>query len=256
MASTIALADGSFRIAGQLMSSSFAQDGPQPNFLSSWVFDYITDGIEGIKLDIDKLKHTAWSSVAVKISDASTDEDFQDALLADDSMDILSQIGYRGVPQREKLVSKEKILRSMYIKTCIEPKLPMLDQLADGLQLFDVLRMLRECKEQMRKSFTADYRVDITPDVLLGIMTATFSYNQQLKDLESLTYKVFCEFIQLLHYGIEDCEYTVEDVMKFITGCTQLPALGFPNKITVTFRHGCRDGCKCRPTSSTCDLEL
>ncbi len=89
----------------------------------------------------------------------------------------------------------------MYIKKCIEPELPMLDQLSDGLQLFDVLKMIRTCKEKMRKSFTADYRVEITPDVLLGIMNATFSHNEQLKDLETQTYKVFCDFIQLLHYG-------------------------------------------------------
>jgi hypothetical protein len=36
----------------------------------------------------------------------------------------------------------------------------------------------------------------------------------------------------------------------------QLPPLGLPGAIEVKFVHGCADGCKCRPTVSTCKLVL
>ena len=56
--------------------------------------------------------------------------------------------------------------------------------------------------------------------------------------------------------GIPDCQVSVKDILKFITGCQQMPALGFPTAINVSFVYGCQENCKCRPTASTCDLHL
>ena len=44
--------------------------------------------------------------------------------------------------------------------------------------------------------------------------------------------------------------------MAFLTGSEKIPALGFPPQITLTFKHDCRNGCKCFPTVSTCSLTL
>ena len=35
-----------------------------------------------------------------------------------------------------------------------------------------------------------------------------------------------------------------------------MPPVGFSHGITVKFLHGSPVGCKCRPTSSTCDLSI
>ena len=58
-----------------------------------------------------------------------------------------------------------------------------------------------------------------------------------------------------LHYlfaAIE--ELGVTDFLKWLTGSRNYPPLGFPKKIKCQFLHGCPDSCKCRPTTSTCDL--
>ena len=44
--------------------------------------------------------------------------------------------------------------------------------------------------------------------------------------------------------------------MKWLTGTKSIPPLGFPKKFMVKFVHGCKEGCKCRPTVSTCDVVL
>ena len=45
-------------------------------------------------------------------------------------------------------------------------------------------------------------------------------------------------------------------VLKFVTGTNVIPPLGLPMKITVQFVHGCRADCQCRPSASTCALQL
>lgn len=41
----------------------------------------------------------------------NTEEELKDVLMEDECMDILSEVGYRGVPQREKLKNKCKLVR-------------------------------------------------------------------------------------------------------------------------------------------------
>ena len=48
----------------------------------------------------------------------------------------------------------------------------------------------------------------------------------------------------------------LKDLMRFITGSFQLPPLGLPEPIEVKFIHGCANGCRCRPSVSTCKLIL
>ena len=42
---------------------------------------------------------------------------------------------------------------------------------------------------------------------------------------------------------------------KFITGVETVTPLGM-EKTTVKFKHGCKAGCRCRPTASTCATSL
>ena len=46
----------------------------------------------------------------------------------------------------------------------------------------------------------------------------------------------------------------MDNFVKWLTGSKSIPPLGFPKKIAVKFVHGCKEGCRCRPTTSTCDI--
>ena len=48
----------------------------------------------------------------------------------------------------------------------------------------------------------------------------------------------------------------LSELYKFITGCKRIPPLGLPKRITVKFKHGCVERCRCRPTASTCDISI
>ena len=48
----------------------------------------------------------------------------------------------------------------------------------------------------------------------------------------------------------------MSEFMKSFTGSNTVPPHGFPKELSVKFVHGCRHGCRCRPTVSTCDLAI
>lgn len=95
------------------------------------------------------------------------------------------------------------IHRSMYIKTYVEPKLPMLSQLADGLKLFGVLQAMQRYPSVMKPLFTAEERKIFTSDDFSAMLVTTFSVSQIKKDQEIQTYKAFADFVQSLQYGGE-----------------------------------------------------
>ena len=59
-----------------------------------------------------------------------------------------------------------------------------------------------------------------------------------------------------LYVHIEIPNLDVEDILQWLTGSKNMPPLGLPKKIRCQFLHGCLPGCKCRPTTSTCDLVI
>ena len=55
---------------------------------------------------------------------------------------------------------------------------------------------------------------------------------------------------------LESSGCSLPKLLQFITGAKSMPPVGFSHGITVKFLHGSPVGCKCRPTSSTCDLSI
>ena len=66
--STIAFANGHFRIAGELMASSIVQGGPAPDFLAPWVYNYICSGLDSILVVEDKVKDPSTREVLRRVS--------------------------------------------------------------------------------------------------------------------------------------------------------------------------------------------
>jgi hypothetical protein len=58
--------------------------------------------------------------------------------------------------------------------------------------------------------------------------------------------------MKVLYFFAGDVSMSV--LLKWMSGCKYIPVLGFPKKFSVVFVHGCKEGCRCRPTTSTCDL--
>lgn len=64
----------------------------------------------------------------------------------------------------------------------------------------------------------------------------------------------------LLHFTFcivfQGATNSLSALYKFITGVETVTPLGMEKTITVKFKHGCKAGCRCRPTASTCATSL
>ena len=92
---------------------------------------------------------------------------------------------------------------------------------------------------------------DFTRRQICSVELLSYKMNhlQRLIENVQIIYQFFCPILDAL-------ECSLPNVLQFITGARSIPPLGFPRNITVKFKHGCKEECKCRPTSSTCDLSI
>ncbi|XP_046848050.1 uncharacterized protein LOC124441628 [Xenia sp. Carnegie-2017] len=139
-----ALANEDFMVAGELISSSLAQGGPAPCFLAKNVFNYVAEGVNSIQANnwLELVHDANFKDEIDKLVKCESDEELRTLLCSDDMMNILQSIGYRGVPSKEKLASRDNIIRSIVIAG-IGHMLAMMDQLKTGLTLFGVLQQIQ-----------------------------------------------------------------------------------------------------------------
>ena len=64
------------------------------------------------------------------------------------------------------------------------------------------------------------------------------------------------EWFLIIHLGNNEVEISLPDLLKFVTGAFTIPPLGLGDPIEIIFLHGCKEGCRCRPTVPTCLLQL
>ncbi|XP_046845033.1 uncharacterized protein LOC124438863 [Xenia sp. Carnegie-2017] len=191
-----------------------------------------------------------------KLVKCESDEELRTLLCSDDMMNILQSIGYRGVPSKEKLALRDNIIRSIVIAG-IGHMLAMMDQLKTGLTLFGVLQQIQHHREIMASMLTLDGVANfcLTADIFLENMTVEFSpQGSNKKQLEINVHKFFCDYIQELN--TRDTSTSLKTLYRFITGSHSVTPLGAEKHITVKFKHGCPENCKCHPTAATCDPSI
>lgn len=82
----------------------------------------------------------------------------------------------------------------------VVPKMPMLNQLEEGLEQNGLLREIRNYPELFEPIFTANSSFDITADDFIQRLVVHFSEQQHLKSKEQDIFKYFTDFIQALYY--------------------------------------------------------
>ena len=55
---------------------------------------------------------------------------------------------------------------------------------------------------------------------------------------------------------LETLEFSIDELMMFITGSKSIPPLGLPSPIHILFKHGCPPKCRCKLSSSVCSLAI
>ena len=161
----------------------------------------------------------------------------------------------------------------------------MLKELEEGLNAFGFLDEARKQSKLFEPLFVSSNRFSIILNDFLDDLHIEYSQSQTMKEKEEDTFKCFSDSLLEISYNGNNrnmymffifvlftwCNHSIlyliipkkfytplehtislKDVLKFIIGTDQYPPLGLPKKIEVQFKHGCPDGCCCRPTTSAC----
>lgn len=72
----------------------------------------------------------------------------------------------------------------------------MLDQLAEGLNAFGVFDLVKRHRNAMKCIFTPNFTRSITEELLIHLLSPSFSDNTLQKDKEINTFKAMCDFVQ------------------------------------------------------------
>ncbi|XP_066935899.1 G2/M phase-specific E3 ubiquitin-protein ligase-like [Clytia hemisphaerica] len=248
------LANGLFRNAGKLFAYSICENGPAPNFLSPWVYDYIAGGLGMV---LNRLPEKIEDKTYQKIYKIRTEQELKDFCTSDEGIDVLSEIKYRSVPSSIKLKSKEFILRSLFAKW-LNPYVPFIQEIAIGLEQYGFLQKIKEHPQSLKTLFCLHTDFDWTFDEVFELLEPDFSpENNTYRYKEINTFKALSDALSDC-YDLkgEENALTLSEVMKFITGCSSKPASGLPGKITVIFEKYCPENCRCKPTTSSCDIQI
>ena len=128
--------------------------------------------------------------------------------------------------------------------------LSSLVKLEEGLKTYGLLKSIREGPDMWRPVFVSGCMPSVTATNFLNELVVNFSLSDVKKQQEIDVFYHFTNFIQSLDSA------GLEKTLKWAVGASSIPPLGLPRKISVQFLHGCTPGCRCHPTTSTCDLRI
>ena len=192
----------------------------------------------------------------MQISEAKSTEELSD-LLGCDSYSFIRDVGY-SKPQ-PKYGDKEDIVHSIALHYVILSVKAELDQIVQGLNEGDLLWISNEARKlenlflYKSGSLTATQIEDLFPPTMSACGSnrrdaeeeILLHWNYFLKDVED-------GLVTITNDDSADLTLTLEDILSFATGATNIPLLGFETEGSMAFLH---DG-GMFPTASTCSMML
>ncbi|XP_046841801.1 uncharacterized protein LOC124435915 [Xenia sp. Carnegie-2017] len=193
----MALMANDFRLLGEAMVMSVIQGGPAPNFLNESIFQYIAKQ----DLSAENCQNEAFKSAAIKLSSCITDDVLHETILANEILDVLQNVRYTGVPQKESIKSSKDIVQSICIKDQISNSVAQLQQLQEGLSNCNLLDAIRKQPHVWKAVFVPSDIFKFTADEFLDHLQPQYSSFQALKMKEVDTFKFFNDVIQKFEDG-------------------------------------------------------
>ena len=147
------------------------------------------------------------------------------------------------------------IIHFEYRSICIhdqapEGSMPSILQVTEGLKIYGLLSSIRDNPDMWRSIFTLGGIPQLSPTTLLDEFIVNYSESQVTKEKEIDVFYHFSNYVNSLDLD------GLQALLQWAVGAPSIPPLGLPKKINVSFLEGCIPGCRCRPTTSTCDLVL
>ena len=67
--STLAMITVNIKIAGEVMATCIVQGGPAPDFLATWVYNYLVSGTDGITVNEEKIANPSVKELINNVSE-------------------------------------------------------------------------------------------------------------------------------------------------------------------------------------------
>jgi hypothetical protein len=250
------LSSQQFAYVGRFFALSILQGGPTPAFLAPSVARYLLSGLKELKPSPDEIADGDIREKVQKISEAKSTEELLD-LLHCDSYSFVRDVGY--LKPQPVYGDKQDIVRSVALHYVILSVKAELDQIVQGLHeggllwTSDEARKLEDIFLYKSGSLTAAQIEDLFPPT----MSACGSNRRDAEEEILLHWNYFLKDVQdglvtITNDESADLTLTLEDILSFATGATNIPLLGFKAEGHMTFLH---DG-GMFPTASTCSMTL
>ncbi|XP_078490016.1 ubiquitin-protein ligase E3C-like [Ciona intestinalis] len=260
---TVSVADGTARTIGHLIAASLCHGGPGPGIFVPWLYCYLSGGIDKVRqnLPLQLDKKCEYGSVYNELRAATADKEVVEIFATHQACVILENIGYRGDPTKATLKNRDNVLQSIFIKSKIEPCLPVLVGIAEGLECYKIRDIVKSHVELLQPVFCPSSLFTWDHNNFLQILKPSFAEDGSNKKMKEMTtYKAFLDFTDCC-WNDDLFPLEFQKLMKFLTGSSTLPPLGLPNDLSISFLHGCRlspggTKCRCLPTVSTCAISV
>ncbi|KAK9526322.1 hypothetical protein VZT92_015030 [Zoarces viviparus] len=243
------LDDELFRTAGEVFAVSIAQGGPAPRFMQEWCYDYLFSE----NLSSQGVHDSTLSPLIKMIEDASDMTPHIQAIL---------DCGYTGKVDMEH---KENILRAirLHVKT---KRMPMLQQLREGLKVYDLIKVMQTKPEECRSLFIFRDDDSVDSHYIMSHLAPELSVSGSSKQVkESKILEHFQDFLLELDDAQTDGDtagqaLTVSSDMQWMTRQAHRHLLLEDRqtfKLTVKFDHWCLNAMpnhtlECYPSVSAC----
>jgi len=195
----------------------------------------------------------------IKVKAITDSKEFEDAA----SYDFNERFSAGYCKPLVQIVDKDEFERCIALNYTVSSCQAELNQFMKGLELHNVLSVLRSHPNQSRKLFQGKTE-PLTAEILDGIFEPElspvgnikrekeeeilFNLNHFLEEIE----KGKVEYIGDEHWSAT--KLTLGSILSFITGATNIPAVGFGTTPVIKFHHDAPVGWK--PTANTCANEL
>ncbi len=256
----IALQQKEYFMYGILCSMAILQGSASPAYFAPSVADYIVYG------DLDKVSPQVAEIPDIKVkAKMQALNDMQDM---DEFKNAASfESGFRFKAGFNKPIvrfeDKQSLERCVALHYTLLFSLPELEQFIDGLKVSGLLEIIRNSPLLGRKLFTHSNDAALTAESVDELFDNKFSQagSNKLAAEEAVSMN-FTKFLEDTEAG-EVCVPLLDtadgmilslgDVLQFITGSNQIPAIGFTEQPSIVFVHG---DAKRKPHVSTCTNTL
>ncbi|XP_047186362.1 uncharacterized protein LOC118292456 [Scophthalmus maximus] len=217
---------------GEILAVSFAQGGPAPTFFSPWTYSYLCNW----QINTTVLKSDAVADVQLQglidQVDLSTEDSIQG--LSDEILNC----GYTGAISVQ---NKESIVRAIILHAVLRLQ-PMLEQLREGLQLYDLLLLMSHYPEICQPLFVPQEDAKVNAEFVMTSIVPQLVDNEEIMNfIQDFFYEAEAE--ERGHGDDKDGPHSITPArfLQWITGQGHVPLLPLEQDfvVTIKFNHDC-----------------